>query len=158
MSELAAAYLWAQLQHEPEIRRRRLEIWNRYHEAFADLEASERLRRPVVPANCTHNAHLYYVLLEDLETRTELIEALGERGIHAVFHYVPLHTSVAGKRYARQSGELPVTADVSDRLVRLPLWADLTESQVDRVIAAVSDHLRPRTATASARRGTARDR
>lgn len=144
LSELAAAYLWAQLQHEREITAMRLDIWNRYHEAFAALELEGGLRRPVVPAHCEHNAHMYYLLLDDLETRTAFIQELGARGVNAVFHYIPLHTSAAGRRYAETHGELPVTTDVADRLVRLPLWADMTESQVDRVIEAVTDFMRAR--------------
>jgi dTDP-4-amino-4,6-dideoxygalactose transaminase len=137
LSELAAAYLWAQLQREREITQRRLQIWARYHEAFEPLEREGRLRRPVVPADCEHNAHMYYLLLEDLETRTAFIRELAARGVYAVFHYVPLHSSTAGKRYASAHGDLRVTSDVSDRLVRLPLWPDLTAGQVDRVIEAV---------------------
>jgi dTDP-4-amino-4,6-dideoxygalactose transaminase len=137
LSELAAAYLWAQLQHEREITARRLEIWSHYHEAFAPLETDGRLRRPIVPDDCRHNAHMYYLLLEDLETRTAFIRDLAERGVYAVFHYVPLHSSTAGTQYGRASGELRVTSDVSDRLVRLPLWPDLTSTQIERVVEAV---------------------
>jgi dTDP-4-amino-4,6-dideoxygalactose transaminase len=142
LSELAAAYLWAQLQHEREITARRLEIWNRYHDAFAELELEGLLRRPVIPAHCEHNAHMYYLLLEDLDTRTAFISELGARGVNAVFHYVPLHTSTAGRRYARTHGELTVTTDVADRLVRLPLWVDMSEDQVDRVIREVTGFVR----------------
>lgn len=147
LSELAAAYLWAQLRREREITAKRLGIWSRYHEAFAGLELEGRVRRPVIPAHCEHNAHMYYLLLDNLETRTAFIRELGARGVNAVFHYVPLHTSAAGLRYARSEGELPVTTDVSDRLVRLPLWADMTESQVDRVIDAVIDFMGSTAAT-----------
>jgi dTDP-4-amino-4,6-dideoxygalactose transaminase len=122
-------------------------IWSRYHEAFADLEREGAVRRPVVPEHCEHNAHMYYLLLRDLETRTAFIEHLLTRGVHAVFHYVPLHSSLAGGRYGRGHGPLEVTTDVSDRLVRLPLWADMTESQVDRVIDAVWDFMRTRTSS-----------
>ena len=147
LSELAAAYLWAQLRHEREITARRLAIWNRYHAAFAELESEGHLRRPVIPAHAEHNAHMYYVLLDDLEARTAFIEELGSRGINAVFHYIPLHSSTAGRQHGRAHGELTVTTDVSDRLVRLPLWADMTEEQVDRVIDAVSDFVRSRHAS-----------
>jgi len=142
LSELAAAYLWAQFEHESETTAKRLGIWNRYHSAFVELEADGLLRRPVVPSDRRHNAHLYYLLLDDLPTRTAFIEWLGSRGVHAVFHYVPLHTSSAGQQYALAHGDLPVTVDVSERLVRLPLWVDMTDSQIDRVIAAVSSFLR----------------
>ncbi len=142
LSELAAAYLWAQLERERSITARRLEIWNRYHVAFEQFERDGRLRRPVVPGHCEHNAHMYYLLLPSAELRTALIRELGARGVNAVFHYVPLHTSTAGRRYADAHGDLSVTADVSERLARLPLWVDMTESQIDRVIDAVSDFVR----------------
>jgi dTDP-4-amino-4,6-dideoxygalactose transaminase len=141
LSELAAAYLWAQLEHERAITARRLEIWGRYHSAFAPLEREGRLRRPVVPAGCEHNAHMYYLLLDDLPTRTALIASLLERGVHAVFHYVPLHSSRAGERYGVTRSAMAVTCSVSERLVRLPLWPDLTGRQVDRVIDAVLDFM-----------------
>ena len=139
LSELAAAYLWAQLESESEITSERVRLWDAYHNAFADLELRGLVVRPTVPPGCRHNAHMYYLLVEDLPTRTRLIEHLGARGIHAVFHYVPLHSSRAGSRYARSSGKLRVTTDVSRRLVRLPLWADLGTDRVERVAAAVHD-------------------
>jgi dTDP-4-amino-4,6-dideoxygalactose transaminase len=146
LSELAAAYLWAQLQHEREITALRLSIWDRYHAAFAPLEEEGLLRRPIVPAASRHNAHMYYLLLPDLRSRTTFIEALAADGIHAVFHYVPLHSSPAGQRYGGQTGDMAVTAGVSERLVRLPLWADLTDDDVERVIGAVQDAARNETA------------
>jgi len=138
LSDLAAAFLWAQLELADEITSTRMTIWERYHGAFAQLEGEGRLRRPVVPANCTQNAHMYYVLLAPGADRDAFIARLSERGVHAVFHYVPLHTSAAGLRLGRAHGELPVTDDVSERLVRLPLWPEMTDVQVDRVIEAVS--------------------
>lgn len=137
LSELAAAYLWAQLQHEREITALRLSVWDRYHAAFEPLEIEGLLRRPVVPSGCRHNAHMYYVLLPRASDRPSFIDSLAAEGVHAVFHYVPLHSSPAGARYAAQSGDLTVTTHVSERLVRLPLWADLTDAQVKRVIDAV---------------------
>jgi len=139
LSELAAAYLWAQLEHEREITAARLQIWERYHEAFEPLERNGRLRRPIVPRDRVHNAHMYYLLVENKTTRTKLIAHLAARGIHAVFHYVPLHSSIAGQRYGRSIGRLSVTADTSRRLLRLPLWADMTPGQVDRVACGVAD-------------------
>jgi len=134
LSEINAAFLWAQLRHADEITRRRLEIWDRYHEAFADLEAEGLVRRPVVPSDATHNAHMYYLLLDDVERRDATIRFLGERGVRAVFHYVPLHEAPAGTRFGRAHGELPVTLEVSSRLLRLPLWPDLSEAELDHVI------------------------
>lgn len=137
-SELIAAFLLAQLEQAAEINLRRLAVWARYHEAFADLERTERARRPVVPDGCVHNAHMYYLLLPDLESRTHVIEFLKERGFGTAFHYVPLHSSPAGRRYARTHGSLAVTEDIADRLLRLPLWPDVA-SRLDDVCAATID-------------------
>jgi len=137
--ELIAAFLWAQLEHGEEITGRRLAIWQRYHEAYAGLQAAGLLRRPCVPCGCEHNAHMYYLLLPDVEQRSALIEALKSEGIHSVFHYVPLHQA-PGRRFGRACGELEVTVDLAERLLRLPLWVGL-ESQQDRVIEAVQRRL-----------------
>jgi dTDP-4-amino-4,6-dideoxygalactose transaminase len=131
--EVVAAFLWAQMQMAEAITGRRLAIWARYHEAFAGLERSGRARRPVVPSHTTPNAHNYYLLVRDAETRARFIENLRADGIHAVFHYVPLHDSPAGKRFGRASGSMAVTRSVADRLVRLPLWLGL-ENRQDEVI------------------------
>lgn len=131
-SELIAAFLLAQFDEVQDITQRRLAIWSRYHEAFAAHEMAERLRRPIVPAHIQHNAHMYYVLLPSLERRTALIDQLKSRGVQAVFHYIPLHSAPAGRRHGRVgclSNELPVTSDISDRLLRLPLWLGLEERQ-----------------------------
>ena len=139
LSEVCAAFLWAQLQHAAEITSKRLAVWDRYHAAFAELEAEGVLRRPVVPDGCRHNAHMYHLLATDLGERERLIGELGARGISTVFHYVPLHTSPAGRRYGRAAGELGTTVDASDRLLRLPLWPDLEPDAVSAVIAGVHD-------------------
>jgi dTDP-4-amino-4,6-dideoxygalactose transaminase len=132
-SEVNAAFLWAQLEQAEEITARRLQIWRSYHERFADLEARGVLRRPVVPGHCTHNAHMYYLLLSDRSGRDRALQGLGEAGVHAVFHYVPLHSSPAGRRLGRAHGALPVTESTSDRLLRLPLWPGMTDAQVEHV-------------------------
>jgi dTDP-4-amino-4,6-dideoxygalactose transaminase len=137
LSDLAAAYLWAQLEHSEAITAKRRIIWDRYHEAFAGLEANGELRRPIVPLGCVHNAHMYYVVVDELATRTRLIDALAAHDINAVFHFVPLHDSVGGRQYGRIHGELDVTSYVADRLLRLPLWAGMTAEHVDRVIDGV---------------------
>jgi dTDP-4-amino-4,6-dideoxygalactose transaminase len=136
LSEINAAFLWAQLEAAEEITQRRLAIWRRYHAAFESLEGDGVVRRPIVPTDCDHNAHIYYLLLEDGDSRDTLIAGLRESGIQAVFHYVPLHTSTGGRRHGRAVGELAVTSRVSERLVRLPLWAGMSDVDVDRVIAA----------------------
>lgn len=138
--ELIAAFLFAQMEEAEAITRARLAIWERYHAAFADLEQAGRLRRPVVPAECQHNAHMYYLLVADLAERTALISHLKAREIMAVFHYVPLHSAPAGKQFGRAWGELKVTCDLSERLLRLPLWVGLEqEGTQNQVIDGVLD-------------------
>lgn len=127
--EIIAAFLWAQLEDARKITAKRLEIWGEYHRAFEPLEAERRVRRPIVPAGCEHNAHMYYLLLKDLSTRTAFIDSMKQQGINCVFHYVPLHSSPAGKKYGRAVGEMTVTNDLSDRLVRLPMWVGLKYQQ-----------------------------
>ncbi len=139
-SELNAAFLWAQMEEADAITARRLEIWQRYHRAFADAEQRGRLIRPVVPEHCRHNAHMYQVLLPGARARDRFIADLKAQGIQCVFHYVPLHASPAGMRYGRASGPLPHTEDLAARLVRLPLWLGL-EAHLDEVIARVLDAL-----------------
>ena len=134
--ELIAAFLAAQLDQAEKITDRRLSIWQRYHEAFAELESADRLRRPIVPAQCRHNAHMYYLLLGSLDERTQLIAQLKQNDVHAVFHYVPLHGSPAGQRYCRVHGDMANTEALSERLLRLPLWPGL-EPQQEHVIRQV---------------------
>ena len=136
-SEITAAFLWAQMQEADAITTQRINIWNRYHEAFERLEQSGRLRRPVIPLDCNHNAHLYYLLLSDLADRTGFIGAMSRLDINCVFHYVPLHSSPAGKRYGRAHGSLDATNLQSERLVRLPMFFELSEDQQMRVVNAV---------------------
>jgi dTDP-4-amino-4,6-dideoxygalactose transaminase len=140
-SDINAAFLWAQILHVEEILKRRTAIWSAYHERLAPLEASARLRRPTVPHECAHNAHMYYVLVDDRACRDRLIRTLAAQNIYALFHYVPLHSSVAGERFGRVAGELPVTDRTSETLVRLPLWVEMSEPDVERVCRAVEDAL-----------------
>jgi dTDP-4-amino-4,6-dideoxygalactose transaminase len=135
--EIIAAFLWAQMQEADSITARRMAIWNRYHEAFEELEQSGRVRRLVIPNGCQHNAHMYYLLLDDLHDRTSFIESMKTEGINCVFHYVPLHSAPQGLECGRVSGDMRVTSDLSERLVRLPLWIGLEEHQ-DRVIETAS--------------------
>jgi dTDP-4-amino-4,6-dideoxygalactose transaminase len=114
---------------------RRLAIWERYHAGFAGLETEGLVRRPIVPDDCVHNGHMYYLLLPDLASRTAFIEQLRADGIQPVFHYVPLHSSPFGRSAGRAVGSLAVTDDAADRLVRLPFWIGL-EEQLDGVIEA----------------------
>jgi dTDP-4-amino-4,6-dideoxygalactose transaminase len=127
--EIIAAFLWAQMEEADEITRRRLAIWDTYHQWLEPLEKAGKLRRPILPGGCVHNAHMYYLLLPDLEARNKLIEQLKRHDIYAVFHYVPLHSSPAGKIYGRVHGHLAITEDLADRLLRLPLWLGLENHQ-----------------------------
>lgn len=138
-SELTAAFLLAQLEASEEITECRRAVWQRYHDALDPLEAEGLLRRPVAGSE---NAHIYFVLLPSREKRSVLIGALKAQNISAVFHYVPLHTSPAGLRYGRAVGPLPVTENISERLLRLPLWADMTGEDVVRVTEAIGRALR----------------
>jgi dTDP-4-amino-4,6-dideoxygalactose transaminase len=139
--EITAAFLWAQMEEAEAITARRLAIWVRYHAAFEPLERAGRVRRPIVPDGCRHNAHMYYLLLRDLEDRTAFIEAMKQAEINCVFHYVPLHAAPYGREVGRGDGRLPVTCDLADRLVRLPLWLGL-EEHLERVIETVEHSLR----------------
>ncbi|HEV2943977.1 MAG TPA: dTDP-4-amino-4,6-dideoxygalactose transaminase [Solirubrobacteraceae bacterium] len=136
-SELAAAFLWAQLEHGDWITAQRLAIWDRYHAGLVDLESDGALRRPIIPPGATHNAHMYYLLLPTASGRDAALEELAGLGVTAVFHYVPLHSSPAGRKLGRTAGDLSVTDDVSARLLRLPLWVGMSDEQVEHVIDSV---------------------
>ena len=125
--EIVASFLWAQMEEADAITKRRLDIWATYHESFANLEESGKVRRPIVPRDCRHNGHLYYLLMPTLASRTELIDRLQSKGIHSVFHYVPLHSSPFGRSIGRSVGDMTNTVATSERLVRLPLWLGLEE-------------------------------
>jgi dTDP-4-amino-4,6-dideoxygalactose transaminase len=138
--EIVAAFLWAQMEDADSITARRHEVWSTYHAAFAGLEATGAARRPIVPAECAHNAHMYYLLLRDLASRTAFIDQLERRGIRPVFHYIPLHSSPYGRTVSRTHGSLETTDDVSDRLVRLPFWIGMGEL-LDEVTSATLEAL-----------------
>lgn len=144
-SELVAAFLCAQIEEAESITRWRLALWARYHDSLAPLETAGLLRRPIVPAHCLHNAHMYYILVESPEARTRLIDTLKELGVSAVFHYVPLHTAPYGRANARVAASLGVTERQADRLLRLPLWLGMDDA-VDVVVDAIAHALRFRPA------------
>jgi dTDP-4-amino-4,6-dideoxygalactose transaminase len=139
LSDLNAAFLWEQLLRAREVTDSRLTTWNTYHSAFEELEERGVVRRPVVPDDATHNAHLYYLLVDSPELRTDLLARMNEAGVNSVFHYVPLHSSPAGRRFARVDGEMTHTDDLAARLVRLPLWAGMDEQTVERIVEVVHD-------------------
>ena len=136
-SDLNAAYLWAQLEMADEINEDRLATWNAYDQSFQPLKAENGVELPVVPESCVHNAHLYYLKCRDLSQRTRLIAFLKERGVQAVFHYIPLHSAPAGLKFGRFHGRDEWTTKESERLVRLPLYYGLKESDRRQVIDAV---------------------
>jgi dTDP-4-amino-4,6-dideoxygalactose transaminase len=140
-SELTAAFLWAQLEQAEMLTAQRLSLWENYHELLAPLEAKGVLRRPVVPQECEHNAHMYYILLADGIDRQRVLGALKAEGIHAVFHYVPLHSAPAGRRFGRTHGDLHVTESISSRLIRLPMWIGLTPEQQRTVVGVLTQAL-----------------
>ncbi len=135
--EINAAFLWAQLKEAERIIEKRRIVWNLYHEAFIELEEKGIIRRPFIPPDCKHNGHIYYILVEDLEMRQKILNKLKACGINAIFHYVPLHSSPAGKKYGRAHGNLINTDTLSDRLIRLPLWVDMTSGHIMQVVDAV---------------------
>lgn len=136
-SELNAAYLWAQLLHADEINDNRMATWNAYHDAFRPLADAGRVELPTIPADCVHNAHMFYLKCRDLEERTALIRHLKANDILAVFHYIPLHSAPAGKKFGRFDGADVYTTAESERLVRLPMYYGLTEADRNKVIAKV---------------------
>lgn len=134
--EVIAAFLWAQMEEADAINKRRRDIWANYHQWFASVENAGKVRRPTVPRDCVHNAHMYYLLLPNLEARTGLIAGLKTKGINTVFHYIPLHSSPRGQTVGRAVGDMTHTNNAGDRLVRLPLWLGL-EEHLANVIAEV---------------------
>jgi dTDP-4-amino-4,6-dideoxygalactose transaminase len=141
-NEITAAFLWAQFEEAQRITAERLAIWQRYHEMLAPLESQGLLRRPIVPADCQHNGHMYYILVQSQAERHRVLEGLKGNGIDAVFHYVPLHSSPAGLRLGRAHGNLSLTTSLSQRLIRLPMWLELSELQQHRVCEVLTAILR----------------
>lgn len=131
--EITAAFLLAQMQDARRITRKRLDSWQHYHELLEPLEKAGKIRRPIVPKGCEHNAHIYYILLNSLQQRKKVLKKLEKNGVNAVFHYVPLHTSPMGKKYGSLSGQAPITQDISERILRLPLFMGLTARQQNTI-------------------------
>lgn len=141
-SDINAAYLWPQLEQADEINCDRLKSWTHYHEALKSLEDAGKLELPVIPAECDHNAHMFYVKVKDVTVRSQLINFLKENEIAAVFHYVPLHTSPAGKKFGIFFGEDRYTTKESERLLRLPMYYGLQDWEIDEVCVRVYDFFR----------------
>ncbi len=138
-SEMVAAFLYAQLEESERITRKRITIWDEYHRQLKPLEESGQLRRPIIPEDSGHNAHMYYIVLKDLEERTALIDFMKAQNIHPVFHYIPLHSSPKGVEFSSRKYSLPVTEEYADRLLRLPCYYELTSEMIDRICKVIAD-------------------
>jgi dTDP-4-amino-4,6-dideoxygalactose transaminase len=136
-SELLAAFLYAQLEQREKIQAKRGHIWQHYHDHLGDWAQTHNVQMPVIPADCEQPYHMFYILTPSLEERTALINHLKERDVLSVFHYLPLHLSDMGRQYGGEPGDCPVTEDLSDRLLRLPLYNDLTDEDLDYITAAI---------------------
>ena len=138
-SEILSAFLYAQLEMIKEITRDRIESWDHYYKELEDLERKNLIRRPVVPGYSSHNGHLFYILLKDLKTRDSLIKHLKDKGILAVFHYIPLHLSPVGEKLGYRIGDFIKTEKISDRIVRLPLYYNVGLNSLDYIISGIYD-------------------
>lgn len=138
-SDMLAAFLFAQLEARTQIQAKRRRVWEYYNESLQDWAANNGVRLPAIPDHCTQPYHMFYMLMPSLQSRQAFISHLKERGILAVFHYLPLHLSDMGKQFGGKEGECPVTEDISDRLVRLPFYNVLTEMDQARVVRAIQD-------------------
>jgi len=134
MNDISAAYLWGQLEMAEEINNNRLKSWQIYYEGLKELENQGYIELPTIPKECKHNAHMFYIKVKNLEIRTKLIKYLKEKEINAVFHYVPLHSSLAGKKFGRFNGKEEWTTKESERLVRLPMYYGIKEEQIKRIV------------------------
>ncbi len=136
-SDMNAAYLWAQLEMADEINNNRLASWNSYYEQLSELAADGKIELPVIPEECKHNAHMFYIKAKDLDERTALISYLKDNGVNAVFHYVPLHSAPAGRRFGRMHGEDKYTTVTYERLLRLPMYYNLDPADLEHVCDTV---------------------
>ena len=130
-SDMVAAYLFSQLENMDKINKKRMEIWQNYNEFFSRYDG--KIRRPYIPNNCKHNAHMYYILFKNLAERTQFIDYMKSNGINPVFHYIPLHSSPAGIKYGRVSGDMAVTDRVADTLVRMPMYYTLSDDELSSI-------------------------
>lgn len=136
-SELNAAYLWAQLEQAESINGYRIRCWEEYYNGLLPLQDVGKIELPIVPEGCEHNAHMFYIKTVDLDTRTKLIEYLKDQEIMSVFHYIPLHTSPAGKRFGRFCGEDVYTTKESERLLRLPMYYGLKQEEIEKIVSTI---------------------
>ena len=134
-SDLIAAYLYSQLINMDKINKKRLSIWQKYDEFFKQYD--KKIRRPIIYEECKQNAHMYYILFKDLKTRTKFIDYMKKNEIITPFHYIPLHSSPAGQKYCKAYGNLDITNKISDTLVRLPMFYELEDIQIDYILTKV---------------------
>lgn len=135
--DIQAAFLWGQLEKAQEINKNRLQSWSSYYEALEPLAAAGKVVLPFTPETCVHNGHMFYIKVRDLEERTALLEYLKKRDVMAVFHYVPLHSAAAGQKFSRFNGEDRYTTRESERLIRLPIWYGIRESEINWVAESI---------------------
>lgn len=138
-SDMIAAYLYSQLENMDDINAKRIDVWNDYNKFFEPYEGI--IKRPFIPENCTHNAHMYYVLFKNLELRTKFIEYMKQKNISTVFHYIPLHSSPAGEKFGRTCGDMSVTNGVSDTLVRLPMFYELNSNEMRLIKESIKEFM-----------------
>lgn len=136
-SDMIAAFLYSQLENMDKINKKRLQIWDKYNEFFKQYD--NIVRRPFIPDNCTHNAHMYYVLFKSLNERTKFIDFMKQNQINTVFHYIPLHSSPAGMKYCKTIGKMDVTNNISDTLVRLPMFYELSKMDMDKIFSLCTE-------------------
>ena len=139
MNEISAAYLWGQLENVEEINNDRLKTWQMYYNGLKDLEEKGYIELPIIPKECIHNAHMFYIKVKDLEIRSKLIEYLRQEGIITTFHYIPLHSSPAGEKFGRFNGEDEYTTKESERLVRLPMYYKLSLEKVNYICECIKN-------------------
>lgn len=141
-SDIIAAYLYSILEIFDQIQTKRISVWQKYYEAFEALETQGYIRRPIIPESCTNNGHMFYLLLNNLQTRTEFIAHLKNHNIYAPFHYIPLHSAPAGETYCKTPNSMSITNKISDTLVRLPMFYDITNEEQEKVITTILDFWR----------------
>jgi dTDP-4-amino-4,6-dideoxygalactose transaminase len=137
-SDILAAFLYAQFEKMDEIQETRMKVWNAYYEALKPFEDEGKIRLPVVPEYAEHNAHMFYAIFESLKTRDNILNYLKKKGINSVFHYIPLHSSPQGVKLGSKLGDLPITENMSNRLLRLPMYSGITNKEVSYVISVLS--------------------
>lgn len=136
-SDVVAAYLYSVLEISDKIQSKRVEVWKKYYNAFVQLEKEGKVKLPTIPTDCTNNGHMFYLLFNDLETRTKFISFLKEKDIYAPFHYIPLHSAPAGVKYCKTASPMEITNKISNTLVRLPMFYDITNKEIEKIIDAV---------------------